>query len=46
MPKASVFLLKSSALVGAMTMLSRVLGLLRDVVFAHTIGAQAGADAF
>ncbi|MEO0442549.1 MAG: lipid II flippase MurJ, partial [Pseudomonadota bacterium] len=29
-----------------MTMLSRVLGLLRDMVFAHSIGAQAGADAF
>lgn len=29
-----------------MTMLSRVLGLARDVVFAHLIGAQSGADAF
>ncbi|MBU2885218.1 murein biosynthesis integral membrane protein MurJ [Gilvimarinus agarilyticus] len=29
-----------------MTMLSRVLGLLRDVVFAHTIGAGGGADVF
>ena len=46
MPKTSVFLLKNSILVGTMTMLSRMLGLLRDVVFAHTIGAQAGADAF
>jgi len=27
-------------------MLSRVLGLARDVVFAHLIGAQSGADAF
>lgn len=29
-----------------MTMTSRVLGLVRDVVFAHTIGAGGGADAF
>ncbi|MFT6388022.1 MAG: putative peptidoglycan lipid II flippase [Cellvibrionaceae bacterium] len=29
-----------------MTMLSRVFGLARDVVFAHLIGAQSGADAF
>ncbi|GAB3092331.1 murein biosynthesis integral membrane protein MurJ [Pseudomaricurvus hydrocarbonicus] len=39
-------LLRSSAVVGVMTMLSRVLGLLRDVVFARFIGAEAGADAF
>nr|WP_051083988.1 murein biosynthesis integral membrane protein MurJ [Gilvimarinus chinensis] len=39
-------LLKSSSKVGAMTMSSRVLGLVRDVVFAHTIGAGGGADAF
>lgn len=39
-------LLRSSALVGLMTMLSRVLGLARDVVFARFIGAEAGADAF
>jgi putative peptidoglycan lipid II flippase len=29
-----------------MTMISRVLGLLRDIVFARFIGADAGADAF
>ncbi|MBX2807899.1 MAG: murein biosynthesis integral membrane protein MurJ [Cellvibrionaceae bacterium] len=29
-----------------MTLLSRVLGLVRDMVLAQTIGAQAGADAF
>ena len=46
MPKAAVSLLKSSIVVGAVTMLSRVMGLLRDIVFAHTIGAQPGADAF
>ncbi|WP_439135789.1 murein biosynthesis integral membrane protein MurJ [Pseudomaricurvus sp.] len=39
-------LLRSSALVGMMTMLSRFLGLARDVVFARFIGAEAGADAF
>ncbi len=39
-------LLKSSAVVGAMTMLSRLLGLLRDVVIAVFIGATANADAF
>lgn len=39
-------LLRSGLIVSVLTMLSRVLGLARDVVFAHTIGAQAGADAF
>lgn len=39
-------LLRSSAIVGAMTMLSRVLGLLRDVVLAAVLGASANADAF
>ena len=39
-------LLRSSALVGSMTMLSRVLGLLRDVVIAAFVGASANADAF
>jgi putative peptidoglycan lipid II flippase len=39
-------LLRSGLIVSAMTMLSRVLGLARDVIFAHTIGAGAGADAF
>ncbi len=39
-------LLKSSALVGSMTLLSRVMGLLRDIVFARFIGSEAGADAF
>src|SRR5690606_33131363 len=35
-----------SALVGIATLLSRVLGLVRDVVFAWFIGASGGADAF
>jgi putative peptidoglycan lipid II flippase len=39
-------LLRSGALVGAMTMLSRVLGLVRDVVMARVIGADGLADAF
>lgn len=39
-------LLRSSGVVGAMTMLSRVLGLARDIVFARVIGADALADAF
>lgn len=39
-------LLRSGLTVSVMTMLSRVLGLVRDIVFANIIGAQAGADAF
>jgi putative peptidoglycan lipid II flippase len=39
-------LLRSSAIVGAMTMLSRVLGLVRDIVIAGFVGATANADAF
>ena len=38
--------MRSGFIVSLMTMLSRVMGLVRDIVFAHTIGAQAGADAF
>ncbi|WP_430623891.1 murein biosynthesis integral membrane protein MurJ [Marinimicrobium locisalis] len=44
-PKAPS-LLRSSSLVSAFTMLSRILGLIRDMVFARVIGAGAGADAF
>jgi putative peptidoglycan lipid II flippase len=39
-------LLRSSALVGTMTMLSRVLGLLRDIVIAKYFGAGPSSDAF
>jgi len=39
-------LLKSSSSVGAFTLLSRVFGLVRDLVFAQLIGAGAAADAF
>ena len=45
-PKSGHGLLRSSALVGCMTMLSRVLGLLRDIVIAAFVGASANADAF
>ncbi|WP_269777903.1 murein biosynthesis integral membrane protein MurJ [Marinimicrobium alkaliphilum] len=45
-PPAPPGLLRSGTLVSAMTMFSRVLGLLRDMVFARVIGAGSGADAF
>lgn len=38
--------LKSTGVVGGFTMLSRVLGLIRDIVIANFIGASASADAF
>lgn len=39
-------LFRSTALVGAMTLISRVLGLLRDITFANLFGASGGTDAF
>ncbi len=39
-------LLRSSGLVGALTMVSRVLGLVRDIILATFFGATVGADAF
>ncbi len=39
-------LLRSTAVVSAMTTLSRILGLVRDMVFARMFGAEAGTDAF
>ncbi len=42
----SKFLLKSTLVVSFMTFLSRVFGLLRDIVIANYFGAGAGADAF
>ncbi|MBT8118009.1 MAG: murein biosynthesis integral membrane protein MurJ, partial [Gammaproteobacteria bacterium] len=39
-------LLKSTAIVGSMTLISRVLGLLRDIVLARLFGADASMDAF
>lgn len=43
MPKR---LLKASLVVSAMTLISRVLGLVRDVVVANLLGAGAAADVF
>ncbi|MGB5605901.1 MAG: murein biosynthesis integral membrane protein MurJ [Gammaproteobacteria bacterium] len=39
-------LLKNTLIVGAMTLLSRILGLVRDIVLARWFGADAGMDAF
>ncbi|MGR3915089.1 MAG: murein biosynthesis integral membrane protein MurJ, partial [Gammaproteobacteria bacterium] len=39
-------LLQSTTVIGAMTLLSRITGLLRDVVFAHLLGDRAAADVF
>nr|WP_092993198.1 murein biosynthesis integral membrane protein MurJ [Thiohalomonas denitrificans] len=39
-------LLKSTAVVGGFTLISRVLGFVRDVAFATVFGAGAGTDAF
>jgi putative peptidoglycan lipid II flippase len=39
-------LLKSTAIVSSMTFVSRVLGLLRDIVLARMFGADASMDAF
>ncbi|TKB44244.1 murein biosynthesis integral membrane protein MurJ [Thalassotalea mangrovi] len=39
-------LLKSGIIVSAMTLVSRVLGLVRDVVIARFMGTDAGADVF
>lgn len=39
-------LLRSSLVVGVMTMISRVLGLIRDVVIASYFGASGASDAF
>lgn len=44
--KKQVGLLKSTGIVSAFTLLSRVLGLVRDVVVANLFGAGGGADAF
>lgn len=39
-------LLKSTAVVSAMTLVSRILGLVRDMVYAQVFGAGANTDAF
>ena len=43
-PLASLF--RSVATVGSYTLLSRILGFVRDLVVARTFGADAGTDAF
>lgn len=45
-PAKAPGLLRSSGVVGVMTMLSRVLGLVRDMVIARYFGAGTDADAF
>lgn len=44
--KPSVNLLKSSSVVSSMTLISRILGLVRDVVLANLLGASLAADVF
>ena len=39
-------LLKASSITGSMTMISRVLGLARDIVIARVFGTSDAADAF
>jgi putative peptidoglycan lipid II flippase len=45
-PKQTGGLLRSTAVVSVMTLLSRVLGLVRDIVFARFFGAGLLMDAF
>jgi len=45
-PASARRLFRSSAMTGAMTMVSRVVGLLRDICFAFVLGDKPGADAF
>ncbi len=42
----SKHLLKSTAVVGGMTLISRILGFIRDVAIARYFGADTGTDAF
>ncbi|TXK98283.1 hypothetical protein BMR10_03145, partial [Methylococcaceae bacterium CS4] len=39
-------LFKSTAIVSSMTMISRILGFIRDMMFARIFGADSGTDAF
>ena len=39
-------LIKSMSIVGSMTLLSRITGLIRDVIFANILGDKAAADVF
>ncbi|MYD75913.1 MAG: hypothetical protein F4244_04735, partial [Gammaproteobacteria bacterium] len=42
----SAKILKSVSAVGSMTLLSRITGLVRDVIFANILGDKAAADVF
>ena len=42
----SLKILKSVSVVGSMTLLSRISGLIRDVIFANILGDQSAADVF
>ena len=39
-------LIKSTAIVGSMTLLSRILGFVRDMLIGQIFGVSAGTDAF
>ncbi len=43
---ASPSLIKSTSIVGSMTLLSRISGLVRDIIFANLLGDKAAADVF
>lgn len=45
-PAKSQSLLRSTSVVSAMTMISRIVGFMRDMVIAYLFGASAGMDAF
>lgn len=45
-PSAAPRLLKSTGVVGGFTLASRVLGFVRDTMFAHVFGDKAGMDVF
>ena len=45
-PKKSSGLLRSTAIISLMTMISRILGFARDIVLAQIFGASASLDAF
>jgi len=45
-PKLSTKLLQSTIVVGGMTLLSRIFGLLRDITLATVFGVSGGTDAF
>ncbi|MCI0667979.1 MAG: murein biosynthesis integral membrane protein MurJ [Methylococcaceae bacterium] len=42
----SRFLIRSTAIVSGMTLVSRILGFVRDMIFARVFGADSGTDAF